>query len=229
MNLLSFSLNHCENTIFARFHYDYSIYFGNSLLVHYLFCEFPLNSQSASRFYYEFTVVFAKSLLNRYLYREFTIHKKSFSWIRIESTFFPRIISEFNIYFANPIWIELQSTILFAESRSIHYPLHFITVNTLLCEYTYYVFTISSANSPWINHLFRKFTMKHYLFRKFTINTISVSQIYNLLREMTKNSLCIHYLLWVHFLFREFTIFFANSQWIHYLYPEFIILFSKSR
>ena len=101
--------------------------------------------------------------------------------------FFPRIISEFNIYFANSIWIDLQSTIPLAESRWIYYPFHFITVNTLTASRFYYVFTICSANSPWI----------HYPFLGITLNLLSFSL------HHCENTIYFAISLWIHYIFWE--------------------------
>ena len=91
---------------------EFTICIVISLWILYLFSESTLNSLFFAKplliryeitmtslwIHYRFRVITIKS----YLYREFTIHQKSFSWIRIESTFFPRIISEltFTILFA---------------------------------------------------------------------------------------------------------------------------------
>ena len=152
--------------------------------------------------------------------------------------FFPRIISEFNIYFANSIWIDLQSTIPLAESRWIYYPFHFITVNTLTASRFYYVFTICSANSPCIRIHLESFSQIHYEYNICFTNSLSNSRMNE---EFTMNSLSFsrfHFeltilfpkSLWMHYCFREinmnsqsasrfyyvFTICSANSPWIHY-------------
>ena len=133
LNSLSFSQIHylfrklSMNSLSASwFLFESTIYFVISLWIHYLFREFPMNSQSTSRYYYEFTILIAKSLCSHFLFRESTFNtlsdsrnisliSLSVSLIHYEiaiyfvkslkSTIFPRINSEFIIYFANSIWI----------------------------------------------------------------------------------------------------------------------------
>ena len=131
--------------------------------------------------------------LNQLFFHELFLNSISISRTQFELTFNPLSFSRNHDEF----------TILYT-SLSLFTILY--TVNTLPASRFYYVFIICSANSPWI----------HYLFRKFTMNTISVSKIHNLFREWTKNSLWFHYLLWIHFLYLEFTILFSESRWIYY-------------
>ena len=56
-----------------------------------------------------------------------------------------------------------------------------------------------------------------YLFRKFTMNTLSVLRIYYEFTIVSANS------LWVHFLFRDFTIFFASKLQMKFLFHKFTI------
>ena len=163
--------------------------------------------------------------------------------------FFPRIISEFNIYFANSIWIDLQSTIPLAESRWIYYPFHFITVNTLTASGFYYVFTICFTNSLSVSRMNDEFTMNslsfsrfhfkltisfpkslwmHYCFREINMNSQSASRFYYVFTICSANSPWIHYpflgitlnLLSFSLHHCENTIYFAISLWIHYIFRE---------
>ena len=108
--------------LFSPNHFELTICFATSLWIHYLIPEMTINSRFFSQFHFKFTIVFARSLYihyrfreftlcfanslwNRYLLREFTIHQKSFRGFGLNQLLFPRINSDFIIYFTNSIWI----------------------------------------------------------------------------------------------------------------------------
>ena len=80
-----------DTLLISQIHFKFTIFFAKSLYIHYRFREF--------------TICFANSLLNCYLFREFTIHQKSFRGFGLNQLLFPRINSDFIIYFTNSIWI----------------------------------------------------------------------------------------------------------------------------
>ena len=69
---LNFTMNSPSS---SRFHNEFTIYFGNSLWIHYLFRLFSMNSPS----YNKFTILFAKSLWIHFLFRESTFNEVSVS------------------------------------------------------------------------------------------------------------------------------------------------------
>ena len=79
---------------FSLIHCEFAIFITNSILIHYLFCEFTINAHSFSRFLFEFTIFFANSLWMYCLHREFTIKTLSYSRNHFECT----------IFFDNSIW-----------------------------------------------------------------------------------------------------------------------------
>ena len=178
----------------------------NSLSISRMDEEFTMNSLSASQFLFEFTIGLANSLsLSRIHLESFLCHQITMNALSVSHL----TINIFSIsLFVSPI--HLQSTILFATSRWIYYPFHFITVYALPASGFYYKSTISFVISLWI----------HYHFREINVNSLSVSRIDE---EFTMNSLSAS-----RFLF-EFT-FSAKSLWIHYLIPEITMnaLFAKS-
>ena len=115
----------------------------------------------------------------------------------------------------------------------------------------YYELVICYANSLWFHyqHAFITFLTEfpwiHYLFRKITIYSLSVTRIHYGISTFLANSLWIHYLLqklfsihyplvnanspWIHHHFRQFRInplFFGNFQMIYYLSEFWIDLLS---
>ena len=86
-------------------------------------------------------------------------------------------------------------------------------------------------SSLWIRHLFRKCPWIHYFFHEWTISSISFW------RENYKFTFCFTNNFGIIFIFCEFTmnqlsffeicISFAFSLWIHYLFHEIIIFFAN--
>ena len=85
-------------------HYDFTIYFANSIWTHYLFREFTMNPLSISQIHYEPTIYLANSLWIDYLFqyciyllsiRRFTMNSLSFSWFH----------HKFIVYFVNSLGI----------------------------------------------------------------------------------------------------------------------------
>ena len=228
MNFLFFSLDQCEYTIcfaiflrinylfryfiitsisISRFHYEFIIYFRNSLWVHYLFRDFTMYSQSASRI---------SSIWIRYMFPEFTLDRL-FSPNHFKFTmffaftpwihFFPLNHYEFSIFFAISLWI------LYLISEITRHTLCFsrFNMNSLFDSRLHYKFTICLAILLVILHRFR--------------DSLSVSQIH--LESIFSQMTMIHYLLrislWIHYLFREFTVCIAISLRILYLFREFTL------
>ena len=145
-----FPQNQHEFTICFAFHNNYTIFFVKSLTV--------------SRNHYEFAM---KSLWIHFLSREFISFSRfhcQFIISFVNTLSFSRIQYLFREFTLNPLYF-LQHHYKF-ESRWIHYPFHFNTVNSLFISRFYYEFAICFAISLWI----------HYLFREFTLNPLSFSQ-----------------------------------------------------
>ena len=118
--------------IVFRNHYEFTIYFANSLWIH---------SLSVSRIYLESTIFFdttmnslwnyyeitMKSIWIHYLFRYFTRNSSFFSRIHYIFREFPinlrsasPFFYEFTICFANSPWIHYEFTIFFAMSLGNH-------------------------------------------------------------------------------------------------------------
>ena len=101
-----------------------------------------------------------------HLLREFSIDSLSFPWIHFE----------FNIFYANSLWIHYQlhefTMDLLSFSR-IHYDftifIAIFTMNSLLVTQIHYGFIIFFATSLWF----------YYIFRGFIKNSLSVPRIHN--------------------------------------------------
>ena len=128
MNLLSFSLNHCE----------YTNCFPILLCIHYLFREFTLNPLSFSQIHYE-TLSFSEihylfrewtknSLWIHYLFRDFTLDDYLIPEITMNALLFLQNQYEFTISFSRN---HVEFTILFTLSLSKHYLFRDFTMNTL--------------------------------------------------------------------------------------------------
>ena len=100
--------------------------------------------------------------------------------------------NQLKIFFLNSLFIHF----LLQDFSQIHYLLHKVTMNSLSISQIHYDFTMVRASI--MNRL--SFSRFHLLFFEFTINSFFFSRI--------------HY---------EFTTFFANILWIHYLFREFTI------
>ena len=113
-----------------------------------------------------------------------------------------------------PLWNHNEFNIFFTISPKIH---HFFAIS-LSVPRIYLESTILFAESRWI----------YYPFLFITVNTLFASRFYYKSIIYFAIFPRIHYLLWIHFIFREFTISFAISLWIQYLIPEITmnVLFS---
>ena len=184
----------------SRIHNEPTIYFANSLWIHYPFrencmnllsiCRFTMNSLSISRIHHKLIVYFANSLGIYYLFFEFTLNQISISRTRYLSrenkmktqsvSQFHWIDHEYTFYFANKLWkyfvfreFTNEFPFFFTNSLSIS-PIH----------YLFRQFTIYFATQLWIYSLFHELTIYfantlwiHNLFCKFTINSLSISRI----------------------------------------------------
>ena len=200
--------------LLSAVHYEYNI----CIEFHYEFTNFFANLLSALRFLFEFTIYFTSSPWIQYLFlrNHYKCAMKS-------------LLNHYEI---------TMNSISFAISIRIH---HFFA-NSLSVSRNNVEFTILLILSLWIHYLLRHLSLLslsysriHYLFRELTLNplsflrnhyetTIESQWIFYLLGNFTKNPssfsrncfanfLCIHYLLWIHFLFSR----------IHYLFREFTL------
>ena len=173
----------CANSLWIHHLLTWSLYrsiiaFKNSLLIHYLLCEFTLNALSFSYLNHKVTIFFANSWFI-IVSREFTINSPSF--------------------FANPLWVHhflrefsLNSS-FFVNNIKIHYLL------------VHYEFTIYFTNL-FLHYLLPEFTFfRYYCFHEFAINSLSfanslwiqyLSRIYYEFTIVLANKPYIHYLLW---------------------------------
>ena len=104
LNLLSRSRIHYGFINLSRIDPEFTIFFANSLWIHYLFRKFTrdpwifrvltLNFLFLSRIHYEFFIFFANSLSIHYLFGKFTMDQLLFWW-----TYF-----EFTTSLANSLW-----------------------------------------------------------------------------------------------------------------------------
>ena len=135
----------------SRIHYEFFIFFANSLSIHYLFGEFTmaplifrvftLNLLFLSRIHYQFTIC---------------------SRTHYESINFPRIHFEFTIFFVFTLWIHylLRQFVTLSVSRLIHYffrkfslyllSLREITMDPIsFREFTIYFFMLYDEITTW--------------------------------------------------------------------------------
>ena len=181
---------------FPRNHYEFIIFFAIAIWMQYLIPGITLNA-IFSRNQYEYTI-FSRI---HYLFRKFTLNPLFFflknhykfesRWIyylfhfsTVNSPLISRISYEFTIKFAI-----LRSASRFRYEFTIFFA-NLLSASQFLFEFTifYANFAIYFENSPWI----QRFPPSHYEFTicfAFTINTLSFSRIYYLLREITVNSL----------------------------------------
>ena len=99
----------------SRFYYEFTVCSANLPWIHYLLHDFTMNSISISRFHYLFREsIFSTLSVSRYLFIHYSIAicfvnslyiRNQFRGFSLNQLLFPRINSEFIIYFANPIWI----------------------------------------------------------------------------------------------------------------------------
>ena len=124
-----------QNTInllyVSRIHYEYPIFFANSLWSSYFF----------SRTHYELTIYFANILRIHYPFREFTMNSLVISWFTEKSLSFSRIHFE-SISVSRIRYLFRENTMNFQSVSRLHYE-----------------FTIYFADSKWIHYPFREFTI----------------------------------------------------------------------
>ena len=80
-----------------------------------------------------------------------------------------------------------------------------------------------------ILYLFCKFTLNLLSNREFTVNSLTISRLYEISLSFSRKchefTICFAITLWIHYRFHEFTmdslLFFGNSLWIYLLYYEF--------
>ena len=152
------------NSLFAsRFHYEYTICFENFLWIHYLLCDFSLNSILISgiqylfreftlnpifnEITYRFTIFFAISIWIHYLIPQNHYKYTIFREINLDSLSASQFHFEFTIFFSNSLLalrISYEFTICFAISLGIHY---------LFCEFTWN--PLFSALLLWIHYVLR--------------------------------------------------------------------------
>ena len=133
-------------------HYEFPIFFANSLRNRHLFRELSLNSLS-----------FREFSLNSLFFREFTLNSLSSSRINFEFFILSRIHFEFTIFFAN--------------SLRIHYFLREFTSNLISISRIYYQFTFSYANSH-INSIWLYESLLLYFYR---YNILSQFELFSFL------------------------------------------------
>ena len=138
------------------------------------------------------------------------MHSLPFPSIHVNSLSLTEILNEFSFLFAN--------------SKSIHYPFHGFTTNTLFSSRIHFEFTTFFANLLLNPDLFvnsPKIHIKIHIEFKFTSNSPSILEINFDFAIIFSNSHWIHYQLSrIHI---EFTIFFANTIRIHYLFHELML------
>ena len=178
------------NSVAILPYFEFTIVFANLLIIYYLYRGYIKKSLGVSRVNYKCTIFFTISQLIHYriansvsvsriqfLFREFIIYYANLPWNHFR-------FREVTIYFATELWIDF----LFQE---------FITF------YANYGFTFCCTISLFISQKFYSLSISriHYsishLFRKFTINQLSISPVY-----------------------LEFTIYSANSLWILHQFCE---------
>jgi len=136
MDSFFYSRIHFEFTTLIRIYYWFILLFSNSFWIHYLWCEFTMNSLIFLRIYYEFTIDYAKSLWIDYLYRQLTMDPLSFShpW---------SFHYEFAIFFSISIKFIISNT----NSLWIHYLFRGLTMNSLSNTRILFEFVIFFAES----------------------------------------------------------------------------------
>ena len=149
------------------------------------------------------------------LFCDFTMDSPSVSRIYLESTFFLRIT--LNSLSASRLHYEF--TICFANSPRIHFFLLNHYKFAMKSLWNHYETTMESL---WIHHLLRDFTRNsssfsriHYLYREFSMNSLFASWFLFEFTISIANSLSVSrihlestvLLLWMHYLFRLFTIY----------------------
>ena len=91
-------------------HYETTRNSSSFSRIHYLFREFPMNSQFATRFLLGLTIFFANSLSVTLIYHRSTIFYSQRLWIRYEITIKSLVEQyEFTIFFAISLWIDYLS------------------------------------------------------------------------------------------------------------------------
>jgi len=131
-----------------------------------------MSSLSASRIVYEFNICLAISIWIHYLFRKFTLNRP------------------FCGTTMNSLWNQYENIIFFETSLGIYDLFREFTICFPNLQCIHYLFCDYSLNSS--------FSRIHCLFRKFTLNPLSLS--------------------WYYY---EFTIYFAISLWIHNLLRDF--------
>ena len=148
-----------------------SVYFVNSLCIHYLFCQLNMNSESVLRIHYVPFMLYVNSLWSHYFFLQnhyeltfifqfmFTII--FFCWFTMDSLSFSRIHYEI-MKSLSVSWINNWFIMFLANSLWIHYLSREYTINALsvsrlynlFCEYTNNPLFVSTANSLWIHYFF---------------------------------------------------------------------------
>ena len=124
-------------------------------------------------------------------------------------------------------------------------------LSELCIDYLFSELTINEQSVSLIPYEFYQFFANplrlHILYNERTTTKWLISRINKILCELfikalhisaislkmwieSKSTICYAKLLWIHCLFRKFTmisLFFVNSSWIHYLFRDFIYCFSN--
>ena len=166
-----------------------------------------MNPLSISRIHNEPTIYFANSLWIHYPFREYCMNLLSICRFTMNSLSFSRIHHKLIVYFAN--------------SQGIYCLFFEFTLNQ-----------ISISRTRYLSRENKMKTLKTYLFRNYTELTMNILSILRINYENTScfvnlqmNSLSFSR---IHYLFRQFTIYFANSLYISRLNYEFTIYFANS-
>ena len=143
---------------YLRIHSEINIFLADSLLIHYLFCDFTncfalLLWIHYLSFKFNLNSLFISGLYKKihYLFREFCLTSQSFPRIHFEIIIFSRIYFEFTIYFSH--WLYQLAKIL-----RIHYLFNEFTMTSLSLSWNHYDFTIKSS-LLWFQYLFRGLTI----------------------------------------------------------------------
>ena len=175
-----------------------------------------MSSLSASRIVYEFNICLAISIWIHYLFRKFTLNRP------------------FCGTTMNSLWNQYENIIFFETSLGIYDLFREFTICFPNLQCIHYLFCDYSLNSS--------FSRIHCLFRKFTLNPLFSGKLLwidYLLRDYspsihylfcgtTMNSLWNHFetimkSLWIHYLFRHFSLNWLSFSRIHYLFREFTL------
>ena len=227
---------------FSIFQFDFTILFPKSLSIHFfslfsanllwsydLLRDFSMHSLSVSPIHLEstiyfviplwlavtliheeFTIFFAISLGNHQRSRKFITDTLSILRIPLKSIF-SRNNYEFTVYFANSLWIHAFSFTLFRYYEK--------TMDTLLISQIHFKFTILYPKSLWL----------HYLRPEINLNSLSASpnnlksslfrrnhyDFTTFLENHYKPAICFRIFLWIHYLFRDFTLNSLSFSRIH--------------